>query len=411
MTEFQKLTRKQLIAKLRRLESEQGSGEQVEGNVQEIDYLRHELDVYQIELEMQNRELRDKQQELELARDKYADLYDFAPISFLSMDKNGVIREINLTATMLLGKPRSQLLNKPFITLLAPGYSFDFFRALREVLATGKEQSLELLLQRNNMIFDVFLHMVAPDSSKTEVRIALQDISGRKRAEDKTHELLRQNRELTQRLFQVQEEERRHLARELHDEFGQWLTAIQLNAANICQLSKEKDPHIYASARIIDESVSEMHKDIRNMIHQLRPTLLDELGMAESIKYLVGQWREQHPEVEVTLVLDGELDNLKDDINITLYRVIQESLTNVAKYAEAHDVAIELSRQRARGSMPDSLLLCIEDNGKGMDTEMATEGFGLAGMRERVLAVNGEFTNHSLPGKGVKIEISIPINQ
>jgi signal transduction histidine kinase len=233
----------------------------------------------------------------------------------------------------------------------------------------------------------------------------------RQHAEDKTLQLLQQNRELTQRLFQIQEEERRHLARELHDEFGQWLTAIHLNAETISQLSKGKNPHVHDSATAIDESATEMHKNIRDMIRQLRPTLLDELGLVESLKHLLDQWQAQHPEVELTLALDGKLDYLEDNLNITLYRIIQESLTNVAKYADARDVAVELMRREGRVGQQDSLLLNVEDNGKGMDTEAATEGFGLAGMRERVLAVGGKFTIHSPPGKGMRIEISIPLNE
>lgn len=409
MVDYQKFTREQLIKELRRLESEQAPSE----DAQEIQYLRHDLDVHQVELEMQNRELREKQYELELSREKYVDLYDFAPISFLTIDDKGIIRDINLTATKLLHKPRSQLLNKPFITLVSHGHSSDFMRAHREVLATSEEQSLELLLRRHdNMIFDVLMHMViAQNASKSEVRIALQDISKRKQAEANTLELLRQNRDLTQRLFQVQEEERRHLAQELHDEFGQWLTGIHINAEIIRRLSEGQNEGVYATAGVIDESASEMYKNIHRMIHQLRPTLLDELGLVESIKHLVDQWREQLPEVDITLLLDGELGDLKDNLNITLYRIVQESLTNVAKYARARDVAIQLTRQRGAAGQQDSLLLTVEDNGKGMDTGAATEGFGLAGMRERVLAMDGQFNIDSYPEKGVRIEVYMPVNQ
>ena len=238
-----------------------------------------------------------------------------------------------------------------------------------------------------------------------------EDITERKQAEETTLNLLQQNRDLTQRLFHAQEEERRHLARELHDEFGQWLTAIHLNTEIISQLSEGQNEGIYATAQVINESASEMYKTIHGMIRQLRPTLLDELGLVESLKHLVEQWQSQYPEADITLSLDGELDDFEDNINITIYRIIQESLTNVAKYAQARNAAVQLIRQPGEAGAQESLLLTVEDNGKGMDTEALTEGFGLAGMRERVLAVGGKFNIHSSPEKGVRIEIWLPVKQ
>lgn len=321
---------------------------------------------------------------------------------------------VNRGAVEQMGYRLDELL-KMGPTDIKPDYDEERFRELISPLIGGdkKELAFETRHQRKDgyiIPVEIRLQYVELAGAEPWFVAIVRDISERKHAEQSMQKLLQQNRDLTQRLFHVQEEERRHLARELHDEFSQWLTAIHLNAETISQLSKKQNPHIHDSAKIIDESASEMYNNIHGMIHQLRPMLLDELGLVESIKYLVEQWQARHSEVDITLSLDGELDGFEDDLNITLYRVIQESLTNVSKYAEARDVAVELSRQSGEVGTEDSVLLTIEDNGKGMDTEAATEGFGLAGMRERVLAVGGKFNIHSFPGKGTRIKISIPVN-
>ena len=185
MTNYRKLTKAQLIEKLKRLQSEQDGFE----DDQRTKSLRNDLNVYQIELEMQNRELRDKQYELELARDRYADLYEFAPVGYLTVDDKGLIREANLTATAKLQQPRSQLLDKPFAIFLFNGNSRDFFHALNVVLKDDKKQNLELLLKRaDSTNIYVRLMMVPSMVSKEEVRIALVDISDQKAAEFEARE-------------------------------------------------------------------------------------------------------------------------------------------------------------------------------------------------------------------------------
>ena len=181
MTDYHKLTKAQLIQKLTRLQSNPDA----RGVDRETKNITHDLEVYQVELEMQNRELRDKQQELELARDKYADLYEFAPVGYLTLDDKGIIRIINLTATGLLKYTRNQLLDKPFTIFLTNGNSRDFFHALRAVIADNKEQNLELLLKcKDQTNLYVRLQMAPPvNGNTTEIRVAMINISDQKSAE------------------------------------------------------------------------------------------------------------------------------------------------------------------------------------------------------------------------------------
>ena len=232
----------------------------------------------------------------------------------------------------------------------------------------------------------------------------------RKYSEKKTHQLLQQNRELAQHMFNIQETERRHIARELHDEFGQQLAAIHLNAETIKILSKHQHLKIHESAQVIDEIAIDVQKNIRGMLRQLRPTLLDEMGLMDSLKELVNQWQIRFPMIDIKFSMEGELNGFEENLNISIYRIIQESLTNVAKHAEALNVSVQLIRQPGEIEAQDRLLLIVKDNGKGLDDMIVAEGAELPGLRERVLAVGGEFVIKSIKGKGVHIEARIPIN-
>jgi signal transduction histidine kinase len=237
-----------------------------------------------------------------------------------------------------------------------------------------------------------------------------EDIALRVRAEAQAHDLLRQNRNLTQQLFKIHEEERKHLARELHDECGQWLTAIQLNAENINHLLGKESPNIAASIKAIISNVNQIHQSIRRMLHSLRPALLDELGLADSLRELVAQWQENNPNINCVLSMEGALDSLGETLNITIFRLVQEGLTNVTKHAQASRVAIKLHRKHDNATNKDSVMLTIEDNGKGMASRLPTNGFGLPGMRERVLAEGGHFSVDDSCEKGMRLKAHLFVN-
>jgi len=238
-----------------------------------------------------------------------------------------------------------------------------------------------------------------------------EDIGRRVDAEARTRELLEQNRSLTQRLFQIQEEERRHMARELHDEFGQWLTAMQLHAQVIANFTESQAPEIRDSAKAITESIGQIYKDIRGMIGRLRPSVLDALGLTESLEDLVNQWQEHHPEIHCELSVEGDLADLGELTNISIYRIVQEGLTNVAKHAQASQVSVRLQRDRPEPGSPTPLVLTIEDDGKGADASTSRGGVGLLGMRERALAAGGEFALSWRDGRGLRVEVRFPVDQ
>jgi PAS domain S-box-containing protein len=236
-----------------------------------------------------------------------------------------------------------------------------------------------------------------------------EDIAVRRRSEVRAQELLERNRALTQRLFSVQEEERRHLSRELHDEFGQLLTAINLHAQAVGRQCGDQSPGLRESARVVAEGSAQIIRDIRNMVRQLRPHALDELGLAMSLNELVLQIRSQCPELSITLDLQGELNGLGEVLNITLYRLIQEGITNVIKHAKANSMRISLHHRRTEKAGEGVVELLMQDDGVGVELDGEVIGMGLMGMRERVLALGGSFHLGGEERGGVKIKASIPV--
>ena len=146
---------------------------------------------------------------------------------------------------------------------------------------------------------------------------------------------------------------------------------------------------------------------VRSLMQRLRPVALDELGLRSAVEYGVEQWQRRHPQVRCSFTAQGELDGLSEQMNITLYRLAQECLTNVAKHAEASRVVISLARRVE--SDGDEVRFSFEDNGLGFDPGVRRQGLGLVGLRERVEALKGNFDLQSAPGQGARIRAAIPV--
>jgi two-component system sensor histidine kinase UhpB len=204
-----------------------------------------------------------------------------------------------------------------------------------------------------------------------------------------------QNRYLAEQTIAIQEDERRVLARELHDELGQSITAVKAVAASLEQGQ---------GAATITQIANQMYGVVRGMLRRLRPVLLDEFGLVRALENLIDGWNERHPDAFCRLAVDGRLDDLGDSIDISIYRVTQECLTNVAKHAAASEVKIELARVAE-----DRVRLLVRDNGVGFSPGTTPRGLGLLGMRERIEALQGSLSIAASPGHGVALDIELPI--
>ena len=220
---------------------------------------------------------------------------------------------------------------------------------------------------------------------------------------------LEQNRKFTQ-LIQVKlEEERRSIARELHDELGQCVTAIKTIGTAIANRGNEQPEETRQNAKTIVEVASHIYDVVHSMIRQLRPSALDHLGLNDAISELVDQYRLQHPQLFIELTSEETINSFDENVNITVYRVIQECLTNVVKHAEASKVSVVLTLLPGN---PAILQITISDNGKGLGTDFAeSRRFGLLGIRERVQAFGGEVQYETNNDGGTTILAKLPMNQ
>jgi signal transduction histidine kinase len=238
-------------------------------------------------------------------------------------------------------------------------------------------------------------------------RAARQEIRARRVAETRLNEALAANRALAKETLRIQEGDRKHLALELHDELGQYLNTIKLDAVSIRE-SKDPDSRSYAEAsEAIVRTVDHLHGVVSQMIARLRPVALDELGLVAAIEHGIDQWRRRLPDTQFSLRVQGSLDGLDEAVNLTAYRLVQEGLTNIFKHAHANHVEVALTR--AVEGVRGVLCVAVADDGCGTDLGLRTGGHGLNGMRERTELSGGTFAIDSAPGRGLRFEARLPL--
>lgn len=215
------------------------------------------------------------------------------------------------------------------------------------------------------------------------------------------HEIAR-NQLLTQQLFKIQEEERKKIATDLHDELGQVLTAIKMEGMNLLELSKKKCTDGMDSASAIIDLCLYMMKQFKCMLQQLRPEVLDGLGLNPALLELINTWKSHNPKIAVSLKINNEGDKFSDLVNISLYRVMQESLTNISRHSRADKVDIALDVENST-----EVVMRITDNGNGMGLNDKSN-FGLNGMRERIRSLGGKFYAGNNNEGGFTVLVMIP---
>jgi signal transduction histidine kinase len=210
---------------------------------------------------------------------------------------------------------------------------------------------------------------------------------------------------MLRQLVNAQEGERRRISRELHDELGQQVSALTLKLAMLRQdpsLPEVLRPHVESLEKIARKT----DNDLDFLVWQLRPTVLDDLGLVAALRDYVETWS-QHFEVPCILHAPaGEEMRLDPEIETVLYRVAQEALNNIAKHANAREVQVRLERGASHAS------LTVADDGVGFDIDAAgldRRGLGLVGMRERATFIGGEMTLRSQPGEGTRIKVDVPL--
>jgi len=327
-------------------------------------------------------------------------------------DLDGNISFWNPAAQRIFGYAPEDIIGKSISLLTPDSEKANLESDLKEVNAGRKVENHDAKrLARDGRIIDVSISsapLIDPVTGKVIGDIcSMRDITERKQAEEAERQL-EENRQLTHLIQKHIEDERRSLARELHDELGQYVTAIKTFAVSIANKTREAMPEIASNAQTIVSAANHIYDGMHNIIRQLRPGSLDNLGLSETLHDLIATYQKHHPELDIHLRIDGDVNGFGEVVNINLYRVVQEAVNNALKHSHANKIEIGLEADDAEG-----LVLKIKDNGQGMDFCDVDQSrhFGLLGMRERAQALGGSFSLESEIGQGTAICINIPRGQ
>jgi two-component system sensor histidine kinase UhpB len=218
-------------------------------------------------------------------------------------------------------------------------------------------------------------------------------------------------RRLAERVVSMQDVERKEIARELHDEIGPYLFALRAHVSSLVRTAERRDPDFEAVRKhgsAIWEQVNALQHFNRRVLEKLRPVGLAELGLREALAALLRLWRETRPDIVIDMSVSPSLDEAGETADLTIYRIIQEALTNVFRHADATriEVTVELAEPSATTRGRGSVMVRVRDNGSGLLRDHKL-GHGLVGMRERVMALGGTVTVASADG-GVTVEAVVP---
>jgi PAS domain S-box-containing protein len=330
-------------------------------------------------------------------RMRYQELFDFAPDSLVVTDRNGVILEANHAAAALFRFPKEFLIEKPMGLLLKAELRARFYKCLINVVQSDRSEEFEARFVGRGSGKDVAIRAASDVQGRAAmVRWQIRDITLRKRAE-------RERGNLLMRLLTAQEIERRRMSRELHDQFGQDLTALSLGLKNL-EGDILPDTAGREHLRELKEIVDRLGRKTHDIAFELRPAVLDDLGLRAAVDELVRRWSHWSG-IPVGMHFAGsEETRFASDVESAVYRVIQEALTNVAKHAKATAVSVIVERGGSH------LTALIEDDGRGFNPALDknANGLGLLGMYERLSLVGGSLQVESSPGSGTTVRARIP---
>jgi signal transduction histidine kinase len=237
---------------------------------------------------------------------------------------------------------------------------------------------------------------------KLQMTAVLRDVSERRKSESALRTLNTQLRELSANLQNVREEERKRFSRELHDDLGQRLTGLKLSLSWLASRLKEGKPTAVSDVDEMRHQMDSAIGSVRRIAAELRPRVMDDLDFKEALAWQTKEFF-KHSGIQIELDL-GAADKVKEDVLATaLFRIVQESLTNVVRHSGADKVLVSLYHA------DHQLNLIVSDNGRGFDWDGASGGVGLVSMRERCGAIGATFNVNSFPGAGTRIEVIVPM--
>ena len=291
-------------------------------------------------------------------------------------------------------------------------HALDFFaeeekelvaNSIKEVFIKGEANVLANYLLENGTKIPYYFTGIAIEYEGKRCLMGVGvDFSEKLKAQEKIRETTEQLRLLTSHLQTIREEERKRIAREIHDELGQQLTAIKMDVVWIRKKVPEDNPAVKTKLDNVLALLNGSNQSMRRILSELRPGILDNNGLIEALEWQNNQFSD-NTGIDVEFSSSEPELILPDAMATCIFRVCQEALTNVTRYAEASKVFVSLTREE------NTLHVSVEDNGKGFDPAGISnkKSFGILGMKERVVSLGGEFDVESEPGKGTRINLCL----
>ncbi len=355
-----------------------------------------------------------KSSEIELRESEYKykmlfnNANDAVFVTQLSEDKTyGDFIEVNDIACNRLGYSKEEFLNLSPSAIVSPKSINDYNFYSQKLLEQGHViyEIIHKAKDRKLIFVEVNSHLFLFKDKKIVLSIA-RDISERKRVEERLKHTSKLLRELSTHLQSVREEERSTIAREIHDELGQVLTALKIHISLLGNKLNKNQLELIEKIKTLNNLVDNLIESVQKISSKLRPGILDELGLLAAIEWQTEEF-EKLTGIKCSAVLptqDLEIDNQR---STAIFRIFQEALTNIARHSKANKVSISLL------TTPSAITLEIKDNGRGITNEQIKDfrSLGIHGMEERTMVFGGQFYIEGLSGSGTTLKIEIPIEK
>lgn len=337
------------------------------------------------------------------SKERYRELFENSKDAIYVHDLDGLYVSVNGAAEELSGYPRDEILGQHFSTFICP-HDLDkvqekLFRKLSFPVETAYEAEI-ICKDGSRKPIEISSRMIYRDGHVVGIQGTARDITERKRAQAALQTYAR-------RLIDAAEAERQNIARELHDEIGQVLTAVRLGLQRIQQSCDTSNclPYVDEGIEVVDEALSR----VRELSFELRPSLLDDLGLAAALRWYVSRYTERTG-IKAEVSGASEVRRIPQEVEIACFRIIQEALTNTARHSHATEATVYIEKTKRE------LRVTVTDNGAGFQTErlldgLAASALGLRGMQERALAVRGHVEINSTIGKGTQVIINVPLKK
>ena len=359
---------------------------------------------YVAELEERIAERKRAEDALRESEERYRELFENANDALYVHDLGGTYISVNRAAERLSGYTRDEIIGHNFTEFIAPNHIQNVRYNFCTKLAAQGETSYEvdvIAKDGRRVPVEVSSRAIYENGVMVGVQGMARDITERKLAQDALQMFSRQ-------LIEAQEDERRRISRELHDQIGQVLTAIKMNLYTVqhdCN-NTEAGSHIKDNIEAVDQAL----RLVRDLSIDLRPPLLDDLGLVTALRWYVDRYAKRTGlNVELTIELPDENERFSRDLETACFRIAQEALTNIVRHARASHILVRLAKDEAK------LFLSIKDDGVGFNVESLRKRaprvatLGLISMQERAHAAGGDIEIDSAPSKGTEVRFVLPL--